>query len=434
MTTPAAQSLIALFDAGAARRPGRDVPWLDRARREALDAFRAQGIPTTRLEDWRFTSLARLEKLELRAAGAVPLPAGLVERARACAGAAHSLVFANGRLQGGTAALAGTPVESLHRVLADAPERAAGRLGALIEPKQDAFAALNLALVEDGAWIEIAPGANAQPIHLIFAHVGDSTPRVSQPRVGLHAGADSRAILVEHHVGLEGSAGLSNAVSELWLAPGAQVEHVVVQDLPREMFFMGAIAVHQEAGSAFAGTSLALGAGLARLASSVRLAGEGARARLDGLYLARGSQLLDHHTTIDHAVPNTTSRELYKGVLDERGRGVFHGRVHVRPDAQRSDAAQINRALLLSDGAQIDTKPQLEIYADDVRCSHGASVGQLDEAQLFYLRARGIAEREARALLTAAFAREVLERLPLPVLRDALEARVLEWLPRGGAA
>jgi Fe-S cluster assembly protein SufD len=436
MSTPAAASLLALFDAGAARRPGRAAAWLERRRSEALESFRAQGIPTTDLEDWRFTPLRGLEKLVLGAAGAAPAPAGLLDRARALVPDAHAVVFVNGRLHAEASRPgelpSGVRVESLHRVLADAPERLAGRLGALLDVKRSAFAALNLALFEDGACIELAPGARAeQPLHLIFAHVGGAAPTALQPRIFVDAGADSRACIVEHHVGLAGSAGLVDAAAELRLARGAEIEHVLLQDLPPEAFFFSAFAAHQEAESRLSSHSIALGAGLARAELAVELAGEGARADLGGLYLARGAQLLDHHVTVDHAVPRTESRQLYKGVLDERGRGVFHGRVHVRPDAQKSDAGQISRALLLSDGAQLDAKPQLEIYADDVKCSHGASVGQLDADQLFYLRARGIAEPEARALLTAAFAGELLDRLPLPGLAAALQARVLDWLPRG---
>jgi Fe-S cluster assembly protein SufD len=319
-------------------------------------------------------------------------------------------------------------------VLADAPARVAGRFGTLLDAKRAVFAGLNLALFEDGACIELAPGTRLErPIHLVFAHVGDRAPTAVHPRVYLVAGAGSRACLVEHHVGLAGSAGLVNAASELWLSAAAELDHVVLQDLPPEEFFLASLAVQQEPGSRFSGASLALGAGLARLETGVCLAGEESRADLAGLYLARGAQLLDHHTTVDHALPLTSSRQRYAGVLDERGRGVFHGRVHVRPDAQKSDAHQLSRALLLADGAQVDAKPQLEIWADDVKCSHGASVGQLDETQLFYLRARGIAEADARALLTAAFAREVLDGLPLPALRAGLEARVLDWLPRGAA-
>jgi Fe-S cluster assembly protein SufD len=434
--TPAAEHLLALFDAGAERRPGRGVPWLEQLRREGLEQFREQGLPTPELEDWRFTSLARLENLALVAAGAAPAPAGLLEHARALLGPAHRAVFVNGRLHAAASSLEALPpgvrLKSLHRVLADEPERLAGRLGALSDPKHSALEGLHLALFEDGASVELAPGTQLeQPIHLVFAHVGGSTPSAVHPRVYVSAGEASRACIVEHHVGLAGSTGLVHAASELWLGPAAQVDHLLVQDLPQEAFFLAAVAIEQDRASRLGHASLALGAGLARLETRVQLAGEGAWAEVAGLYLARANQLLDHHTTVDHAVPHTTSRQLYKGALDERARGVFHGRVHVRPGAQKSDARQINRALLLSGAAVVDTKPQLEIYADDVQCSHGASIGQLDDLQLFYLRARGIAEADARALLTAGFAREVLDRLPIDALRGALEARVLDWLPRG---
>jgi Fe-S cluster assembly protein SufD len=438
MSTPAAASLAALFEAGEARRPGRDVAWLEQLRAEALAEFRARGIPTTKLEDWRFTPTRALEKLEFAAAGAAPAPAGLLESAHQRIGDAHAAVFVNGRLHFGVSRLGGLPagvrIDSLHRVLADTPERAAGRFAALLGPKHGAFAALNLALAVDGAFVELAPGAQLErPLHLIFAHVGGELPTALHPRVFLHAGEASRARVVEHHVGLAGSTGMVNSASELKLEREAVLEHVLLQELPDEEFFFSALAVVQEADSRFSGSSLALGGALARVELEVRLQGEGARADLAGLYLAHGSQLLDHHIGVDHAVPRTTSRQLYKGVLGERARGVFHGRVHVRPDAQKSDAIQTNRALLLSDGAQVDTKPQLEIHADDVQCSHGASIGQLDAGQLFYLRSRGIPEPEARRLLTAAFAREALAGIGLPALVQSLESQLLALPLTGGA-
>jgi Fe-S cluster assembly protein SufD len=437
MSTPAADSLAALFETGEARRPGRDVAWLEGLRAEALAEFRARGIPTTALEDWRFTPTRTLEELQFAAAGAAPAPAGLLESARERIGDAHAAVFVNGRLHFGVSRLGGLPagvrIDSLHRVLADTPERAAGRLGALVGPKRGAFAALNLALAVDGAFVVLAPGARLErPLHLVFAHVGSDVPTALHPRVFLHAGEGSHARVVEHHVGLAGSAGMINSATELWLDRAASLEHVLLQELPQQDFFFSALGVAQEAQSRFRGSSLALGGALARVELDVRLQGEEARADLAGLYLALGSQLLDHHVGVDHAVPRTTSRQLYKGVLGERSRGVFHGRVHVRPHAQKSDAVQTNRALLLTNAAQIDTKPQLEIYADDVKCSHGASVGQLDEGQLFYLRARGIPEPEARRLLTAAFAREAIEGIGMPALVQSLERQLLS-LPLAGA-
>jgi len=231
-------------------------------------------------------------------------------------------------------------------------------------------------------------------------------------------------------VGARDARSLSNSATELVLERDAQLDYVQLQELPETAFHVSSMSARQETGSRLRATSIALGARLARVQLLAALSGEGAELELDGLYLGRGTQHQDHHTTVDHASPRTTSRTLFKGVLDGRAHGVFHGRVHVRPNAQKIDASQTNRALLLSDGAVVDSKPQLEIYADDVKCSHGASVGQLDLDQLFYLRARGLDPVEARALLTYAFASELLERLPLPVLRESLEARLLAWLPR----
>ena len=360
--------------------------WLVGLRAEARDAFRARGLPTTRDEDWRFTPLAKLDKLDFGA-------------------------MTPGRVVGGQSLRAADP-ERVRRVL--------GRCG---DPKRRPFEALNTALFADGAFVELAPGeAIAAPIQL---RVGPGHVRNL-----IHAGANSRAVVVEDCRG----AGFTNGVTEIVLEPGARLDHVLVQDLPSDSsagFF--AVLARQERDSRLHLHSVAVGAALARVQVEVRLEGAGAELELDGLYLGRGTQHQDHHTTVDHASPHTTSRELFKGILADKAHGVFHGRVHVRPDAQKIDASQTNRALLLSDGAVLDSKPQLEIYADDVKCSHGASIGQLDPDQIFYLRARGLDLARARALLTAAFASEVLARLPVAALRESLEARVHDWLP-GGAA
>ena len=371
-----------------APRAEREPAWLERLRAEARDAFLARGLPTTRDEDWRFTPLAKLEKLDLSG----PTPGSVV---------------------GGT---------SLREALQRDPERVRRVLGACGDPKRRPFEALNMALFTDGALIELAPGqALDRPIHL---RVGPGHVRNL-----ISAGPGSRAVVIEDCRGT----GLTNTVTELALAPGAQVDHVLLQDLPSDAVGFFALLARQDRDSRLQLHSIALGAALARVEIEVRLEGEGAELELDGLYLGRGNQHQDHHTTIDHAVPRTTSRELFKGILTDRAHGVFHGRVQVRPDAQKTDASQTNRALLLSDGAVLDSKPQLEIYADDVKCSHGASIGQLDPDQIFYLRARGLDLARARALLSAAFAGEVLARLPLPALRESLEARVHDWLPEGAA-
>jgi Fe-S cluster assembly protein SufD len=298
----------------------------------------------------------------------------------------------------------------------------------VLDPKRSPFAALNAALAAGGESVDVSANcAQSLPFHLI-RWLGSGPARVASPRARIVVRAGGSATVVEHFVGAGGSKSLSNSATELMLEPGARLRYVQLQELPDSAFHVSSLASHQAAGSRLELTSIALGARLARVEIVATLAGEGAELELDGLYLARGAQHQDHHTTIDHALPRTTSRELFKGILDGRAHGVFHGRVHVRPHAQKIDAAQTNRALLLSDGAVVDSKPQLEIYADDVKCSHGASVGQLDPDQLFYLRARGLDLAAARSLLTYAFASEVLERLPLPALRESLERSLLSWL------
>jgi Fe-S cluster assembly protein SufD len=227
---------------------------------------------------------------------------------------------------------------------------------------------------------------------------------------------------------------MTNAVTELHVGEGAAVDYVLIQREPDYRFHVGRLAASLERGARLSAHTLSLGGALVRNDAGVLLAGEGAECRLDGLYAAGGTQLVDNHTTVDHAVPHCTSRESYKGILGGRARGVFRGRIHVRPDAQKTSAQQSNANLLLDAGAEVDSKPQLEIYADDVRCSHGSSVGQLDANALFYLRSRGLDAEAARALLTRAFAGEILRALPIPALADALDEVLQQKLAELGSA
>jgi len=375
----------------------------ERAAEEAWRAFAERGLPTTRDEDWRFTPLAALESVEFAAPEAGEIPAQALAAACARVGDARRTT---------------------------ATTRAS--LGSAIDPKLAPFAALNAALADGGELIDVSAACSRQlPFHLIRWLGGGA--QLASPRVRITVRAGARATVIEHFLGASDAHSLANSATELVLERGAQLDYVQLQELPETAFHVSSLAARQEADSRLRATSLALGARLSRVQVLATLSGEGAELELAGLYLGRGSQHQDHHTTIDHASPRTTSRELFKGILDGRAHGVFHGRVQVRPGAQKIDAAQTNRALLLSDGAVVDSKPQLEIYADDVKCSHGASIGQLDPDQLFYLRSRGLDPVAARALLSFAFASEVLERLPLPALREALEERLLAWLPRKSA-
>jgi Fe-S cluster assembly protein SufD len=281
----------------------------------------------------------------------------------------------------------------------------------------------------DGAYLRLAPGVTVKgPIQLLF--IASEAALAIQPRNLFIAGEGSSAAIVEHHVAVDESGYLTNTVSDIVVGAGASIEHHKLQEESPKAFHIATVNVAQAANSRFVSGSFALGGRLARTGITVSLQAEGASCTLDGLYVTDGRQHVDHHTRVDHRQARCTSRELYKGVLNGASRAVFSGRVVVHPDAQGSDAVQTNHNLLLSENAEIDTKPQLEIWADDVKCSHGATVGQLDEAQVFYLRSRGIDEAAARAMLTRAFAMEIIERVQVHALQGRLDELLQAKLPR----
>jgi Fe-S cluster assembly protein SufD len=422
------------FAAARALREAREPAWLGRLRGEAFEAFAAQGLPTTRHEDWRFTSLAKLEPIEFAAADSRPVSAATPAKPRIETGPSHRLVFVNGTFAPALSEVGALPsgcrVGPISEVLASDPGAVERALAASFDAKTRPMAALASALAGDGVFVEVARGRSLElPVHALFVQSGAGAPIATHVRSLLVAGEGSHARVVEHHVGDSAPTDVTNALTEIHLARDARLDHVLVQDLPATANAFAAVLTRQAASSQLGLHSLSLGAAQARIELESRLEGEGADLQMNGLYLGRGTQHPDHHTTIDHAAPRTNSRELFKGILDDRAHGVFHGRIHVRPHSQKINADQTNRALLLSDRATINTKPQLEIYADDVKCSHGATIGQLDEAQLFYLRARGLDLAAARALLTWAFASEVIERVPSETLRASLEHVLLGWLP-----
>jgi Fe-S cluster assembly protein SufD len=438
--SPAEDAFLEYFRALEEKLPGREPAWLEVLRREAMATFAELGIPTTREEDWRFTRLTNLAKTAFRPAdGLAPIKpddSRLVGPARAI-GDAHRLVFLNGRLSPELSELGALPhgarIGSLAQSLAREPERPEPHLARCADHKTRAFSALNTALASDGLFVELDAGVVLErPIHALFIQQTESAPLAVHPRNLVVAAPGSRAQLVEHYLGSGRGLTLTNAITEVVAGRDAQLEHIKLQEESEETYHVAGLMVRQEAGSRFASHSLSLGGRLMRFDIQTLLGGELAHCTLNGLYLARNTQHVDHHTTIDHAMPHTTSTEVYKGIMDGEARGVFHGRIHVRPDAQKINAEQTNRNLLLSDDATINTKPQLEIYADDVRCTHGATVGRLDEDALFYLRTRGIALEDARSLLTFAFASNVTQQLPVAQLRKHMENFVLDWLPGGG--
>jgi Fe-S cluster assembly protein SufD len=297
------------------------------------------------------------------------------------------------------------------------------------------FAALNTAFVRDGAFVRVARGTVVErPLHLVFVSSAAAGPVVSYPRNLVLAGAGSQLAVVESYVGLEREVYFTDAVTEIALEDGAVVEHVKLQAESDKAFYFATLQARQARASQLVSHSFSLGGALVRNDLDTVFVEEGGECALNGLYLAAGRQHVDNHTAIDHARPHCTSRELYKGVLAGRARAVFNGKIVVRPDAQKTNARQTNRNLVLSDDTSVNSKPQLEIFANDVKCAHGATVGQVDKEALFYLRSRGLAAEVARDLLVYAFASELLDEIRTPAVREHLAARLAARLPGGAAA
>jgi Fe-S cluster assembly protein SufD len=302
-------------------------------------------------------------------------------------------------------------------------------LGRVADPARHRFAGLGLACFVDGALLDIPEGCELdEPVRLVFVTDGSRQAAFSVPRVLVRAGAGSRATVVEHHAGGDGEA-LACATTEISLARGASVDHYRLQDESGQAFHLGVLAARIAADARLVSHNVSVGGRIGRLDLDVALEGPGAEVVMNGLYLARERQHVDNHTSVDHAVPHTRSDQIYRGVVGGRGRAVFNGRAVVRPGAVGTDARQSNANLLLSPDAEVDTKPELEIYADDVKCSHGATTGQLDESALFYLRSRGLDEDTARTVLTFAFADVVLARMDLEPLRRHAEDLAVGRLP-----
>jgi Fe-S cluster assembly protein SufD len=407
-----------------------DAPWLRPLRTAAMARFAEHGFPTARDEEWKGTSVAEIA----RNVFARPESFGASQAELAAAGFVKldgpQLVFVNGRLCRELSELRdgqGLRVTGLADVLASDPGRLALHLTSVVSYEKNAFTALSTALIEDGALVEIT-GRVAEPVHLVFYSRPEGEPTASYPRVLILARRDSAATVVESYLGRDARA-LTTCVTEIVLEEGAQLEHLKLQREAGSAFHVHAIGVAQGRGSRFVSRHFALGGALARTDIDTRFDGEGGECELNGLFVASGAQHTDTHTRIDHATGHCSSRELYKGILDGRARGVFHGRIVVRKDAQKTDAHQSNRNLLLSRDALVQSTPQLEILADDVKCKHGSTTGQLEEASLFYLRSRGIGEAEARSLLTYAFASDVVQRVSIAPLRTAVEAFLGARLP-----
>jgi Fe-S cluster assembly protein SufD len=421
------------FAGGAAAAAPR---WLAALRERGMSRLRERGFPTARDEDWKYTNVSRLLGVPFRTAVDFDDRAGFAQVPAAGLFAqedAIRLLFVNGRFVGERSAIAALPagarVESIALALRHDAEPVERHLGRYASADQSGFTALSAAFLTDGAIVALADGVELErPIELVFVATTADTELAVHPRVLVTCGRGSRLSLVESYE--SSGATLTNAVAEIVLGEGARIEHVRVVREGERGSHVATTEVVQARDSRYASSSFALGASFLRHTLNVRLQGEGAECSLDGLYLAAGDEVVDNHTAIDHSHPHATSRELYKGVLGGRAKGVFNGKVIVRPDAQKSDARQTNKNLLLSRHAEIDSKPELQIYADDVKCSHGAAIGQLDADALFYLKSRGIGEAAGRRLLIRGFAAEIVQRVRAETLRGALEAALEERLSR----
>jgi Fe-S cluster assembly protein SufD len=405
--------------------------WLKALRARAREVFEQTGFPTTRQEEWRFTNVSPIATTPFRLAEGTPTNAAPIVSRVTVPGSVR-LVLLNGRFAPELSDLTTVPVGLKIGSLAAAIASGAPECALLGQQPVDgqAFAALNTAFLEDGALISLRKGAAIQtPVHVVIITGGTGRTMI-HPRVLVSAGANSQADLAVSFLTAAGEAHFTNAVIEASLADGAIVNCCLDQRGTEGSFLVSSLHVKAEKDSAFRLRTIAVGGRIVRNDAVAVLAGEGAHVDLDGCYLADGTALVDNHTTIDHAMPNCTSHELYKGILDGKARAVFNGRIIVRLDAQKTDSKQTNRALLLSDEATINSNPQLEIFADDVKCTHGAAVGQLDDEAMFYLQARGLNAREARDMLIHAYAGEVLERISIPHLREQVERELFRQLER----
>jgi Fe-S cluster assembly protein SufD len=376
-------------------------------REEAAETFAKLGWPTTRIEEWRYTNMAPVQKIAWRTDESptyVDSPASLAGKA------VLELVFINGRFaqRNGDARFG------------DAPEVR------IADWERNRMVALNTANMQDGARIDIPANTVVDGfIHLLFIGRGDGV--WSHPRNVITVGANAQVTIVETYVG--SGTYFTNTVTEIDAREGAVVDHYKVQCEAREAFHVGNIYIHQERAANVTSRSIALGGSIARTETYVALDGEGATVALDGLFVGTGTQHLDSLTSVDHIKPHCDSTQLYKGILDQNARGVFDGRIIVRPNAQKTQSRQENRNLLLSETAIVDSKPNLEIHNDDVKCSHGSTIGQIDPEALFYLQSRGIAEDEGRNLLVFAFASEIVERMKIEPVRAHIGRALFESLP-----
>ncbi|OLB19488.1 MAG: Fe-S cluster assembly protein SufD [Gemmatimonadetes bacterium 13_2_20CM_69_8] len=428
------EQYVADFKAFAGNGAGGAPAWLRKIREGAIARFAELGFPTTKQEEWRFTSVAPIKETRFalaHAAGAQPPSVAAIEPLLVCPPGSPRMVFVDGRYAPELSSVGGLPRGVHAGSLAVA--LTSGRNGELARQHltrharwhESAFAALNTAFLADGAFVHVAAHTILeQPLELLFVATGGRQPTVSHPRSLIVVERDAQAAVVEGYAALTDDVYWTNGVTEAVVGEGARVEYYRVQREGRRAYHVATTQSRQERDSFFGLHAVTLGGALARHDVLTALDGAGAELILNGLYVLRDSQHADHHTVIEHARPHCASHEFFNGVLDQRAHGVFNGRIIVRPGAQRTDSKQTNNNLLLSTDARADSQPQLEIYADDVKCTHGSTVGPIDQTALYYLRSRGLSPEMAQSLLTYGFAAEILGRMGRADVRDRLDPLV----------
>jgi Fe-S cluster assembly protein SufD len=408
--------------------------WVRERRDAAAKRFAEVGFPTTRLEDWRFTNVTPIAEAKFAlAAGSFAQAPSLVSSVNVPG--ALRLVIVNGQFAAGLSDLSAMPkgirIAGLRDGARDGTDGIEQHLGKVFNLETHPFAALNTSHLDDGVAILVTAGAAVEtPIHIVVVTGGDGHAVMAHPRVLIVAGENSQVRVAQTFIGAPDDVYFNNAVAEVVVGEGARVELYTDQRESERAYHIANIQAHVSAKGVFESHAFSTGARIQRHDIGIALKGEGADCTMNGVYLADGERLLDTHTSLDHAMPHCTSHEVYKGILAGKAKAVFNGRIIVRLDAQKTDAKQTNRALLLSDDATINSNPQLEIFADDVKCTHGAAVGQLDEEAMFYLQARGLNRVEARDMLLHAFAGEVMEGLKIPALREQIETNFFTALAR----
>lgn len=424
------QSWLEQARAGFSGLPGARTPWLAGMRQRAIDRFMTEGWPTPKHPDWRHTSLAFLQQQVFDGSGSTVSDFNIEALRQGQAG--HWMVFVDGHFASGLSRIGKLPdgvrVAPMAQMMGGDAERLIDTMGDAEDGGSPA--ALNLALAADGAYIEMAARSTLpEPVHLVYICASGQT--ASFPRSVVLLGQGANATVVEHYLGSSDTPTLTNTVLRGRLERDATLSHLKIQQEHAQAFHLASVDIQQEEGSTYESHSISFGARLARNDITTRFNGRHCHTLLNGLFYADGRRHVDHHTCIDHAQPDSTSEEYYRGILSDSAQGVFTGRIQVRQGADGTDAVQRSDSLLLTRTARVTSQPELEIYADDVKCAHGATVGAIDEESLFYLRSRGLSEAHAHIVMTYAFAAQALKRIALEPMRHRVAATVRSLLPGG---